>query len=270
MGKRSRERQLKRLAERRAEERRRRRRNRILAMVVGGIFAAAAIGVGAILLLGGGDEPRTEAAAEANPGPTGSPAAEEGGTVDQAGQVACGGEAPAAAGEKKPEYDAPPEMQLDRAVDYRAVMKTSCGTIVLDLYEDKTPITVNNFVFLARDGFYDGTVFHRVIADFMDQAGDPLGTGMGGPGYQFEDEFDKSLRFDRPGLLAMANAGPNTNGSQFFLTVAPTEWLTGKHTIFGEVSDGYEVVEAISKVPTGPQDRPLEDVVLERVEIAEG
>ena len=238
-------------------------------MVVGGIFAAAAIGVGAILLLGGGDEPRTEAAAEANPGPTGSPAAEEGGTVDQAGQVACGGEAPAAAGEKKPEYDAPPEMQLDRAVDYRAVMKTSCGTIVLDLYEDKTPITVNNFVFLARDGFYDGTVFHRVIADFMDQAGDPLGTGMGGPGYQFEDEFDKSLRFDRPGLLAMANAGPGTNGSQFFITAVPTPHLNDLHTIFGEVVEGMDVVTKINTLPTDASDRPTKTVYIESVKIRE-
>jgi peptidyl-prolyl cis-trans isomerase A (cyclophilin A) len=142
---------------------------------------------------------------------------------------------------------------------------------------------VENFVGLAtgrrewrgaRDGartstpLFPGTIFHRVIPDFMIQGGDPEGTGRGGPGYQFEDEVPPGgPSFDRPGLLAMANAGPNTNGSQFFVTVAPTPHLTGKHTIFGEVTEGYEVVEAISKVPTGRQDRPREDVVIERIDI---
>jgi peptidyl-prolyl cis-trans isomerase A (cyclophilin A) len=151
---------------------------------------------------------------------------------------------------------------------------------------EHAPKTVANFIDLATGGrgwtdprngapgsgsLYDGTIFHRVIPDFMIQGGDPTATGTGGPGYQFEDEVPSDgPRFDRPGLLAMANAGPNTNGSQFFVTAAPTEWLTGKHTIFGEVTQGYEVVEAISKVSTGPQDRPITDVVLERVEIAEG
>jgi peptidyl-prolyl cis-trans isomerase A (cyclophilin A) len=120
------------------------------------------------------------------------------------------------------------------------------------------------------DALYDGTIFHRVIDDFMIQGGDPTGTGTGGPGYTFEDEVPADgPRFDRPGLLAMANAGPGTNGCQFFVTVAPTEWLTGKHTIFGEVTEGYDVVEAIAKTPTLGQDRPRADVVLERVDIAE-
>jgi peptidyl-prolyl cis-trans isomerase A (cyclophilin A) len=150
---------------------------------------------------------------------------------------------------------------------------------------DHAPKTVENFVGLAtgakrwtdpRDGaaktepLYDGTVFHRVIQNFMIQGGDPLGTGTGGPGFTFEDEVPPGgPSFDRPGLLAMANAGPGTNGSQFFVTTAATTWLTGKHTIFGEVTDGYDVVEAISKVPSSTQDRPSTPVTIERVEIAE-
>ena len=155
-----------------------------------------------------------------------------------------------------------------------AVFDTSEGKFKAKLYADKTPRTVENFVGLA-DGtntgkpFFDGTVFHRVIPDFMIQGGDPEGTGRGGPGYRFEDEVPPDgPAFDRPGLLAMANAGPGTNGSQFFVTVGVTPWLNGKHTIFGEVSDGMEVVEAIAAAPTGAQDRPVEDVVLERVDIS--
>jgi len=164
-----------------------------------------------------------------------------------------------------------------------ATFETTAGSFTVKLMPEHAPKTVANFIALAtgsrewtdpRDGrskkepLYHGTIFHRVIADFMIQGGDPAGTGMGGPGYSFEDECPPGgPSFDRPGLLAMANAGPNTNGSQFFVTVAPTRWLTGKHTIFGEVTEGYEVVEAISKVPTGAQDRPATDVVLERVRI---
>jgi peptidyl-prolyl cis-trans isomerase A (cyclophilin A) len=160
------------------------------------------------------------------------------------------------------------------------------GSFTVRLMPEHAPNTVSNFVDLAtgarewtdpRDGsrsterLYDGTLFHRVIPDFMIQGGDPTGTGRGGPGYRFDDEVPSDgPRFDRPGLLAMANAGPGTNGCQFFVTTAPTEWLTGKHTIFGEVTEGYDVVEAISRVPTGSQDRPGTDVVLERVDVAEG
>jgi peptidyl-prolyl cis-trans isomerase A (cyclophilin A) len=166
-----------------------------------------------------------------------------------------------------------------------ATFVTSKGSFTVRLMPEHAPKTVANFVGLAtgakewtdpssRDRksgpLYDGTVFHRVIPNFMIQGGDPLGTGTGGPGYQFEDEVPSNgPRFDRPGLLAMANAGPNTNGSQFFVTVTATDWLTGKHTIFGEVTEGYDVVEAISKLPTGSQDRPVSEVVLERIEIAE-
>jgi peptidyl-prolyl cis-trans isomerase A (cyclophilin A) len=164
-----------------------------------------------------------------------------------------------------------------------ASFTTTEGSFKARLMPDHAPTTVANFVDLARgqrqwrdprDGaaksepLYDGTVFHRVIPGFMIQGGDPEGTGRGGPGYRFEDECPPGgPKFDRAGLLAMANAGPNTNGSQFFVTVAPTSWLTGKHTIFGEVIEGMDVVEAIATADTGPQDRPKKDVVLEKVEI---
>jgi cyclophilin family peptidyl-prolyl cis-trans isomerase len=152
-----------------------------------------------------------------------------------------------------------------------AVMKTNMGTIELELYADQTPKTVENFVGLANKKYYDGIIFHRVIANFMIQGGDPTGTGRGGQslwGKPFADEIVPSLTFDEPGILAMANAGPNTNGSQFFITVAPTNWLDGKHTIFGKVINGMDVVYAISKVQTSkPGDKPLKDVVIESVTI---
>lgn len=164
-----------------------------------------------------------------------------------------------------------------------ATLQTSQGEIVCRLFEADAPKTVKNFIELAEGTrewtdpkgakqtgkkLYDGTIFHRVIPDFMVQAGDPAGTGMGGPGYKFEDETKGSPhKFDKPGKLAMANAGPDTNGSQFFITVAPTLWLTGKHTIFGEVVSGQEVVNQITKVPRGAQDKPKTPVVLEKVTI---
>ena len=155
-------------------------------------------------------------------------------------------------------------------------MKTSKGDIHIRLFNDRAPKTVENFLGLATGtkawtnpktgkqeegkSMYEGTIFHRCIPNFMIQGGDPTGTGMGGPGYRFEDEFHQSLKFDRPGLLAMANAGPNTNGSQFFITVVPTSWLNNKHTIFGEVIEGMKVVEDIINAPKGAQDRPKEPV----------
>ena len=137
------------------------------------------------------------------------------------------------------------EYLIDRTIDYRAILCTSAGAIYVELYEDQTPATVNNFVFLAEQGYYDNTTFHRVIPDFMAQGGDPTGTGRGGPGYQFGDEALGYLTFNRPYLLAMANAGPGTNGSQFFITTAPTQHLNYKHTIFGDVLAGHENVQAI-------------------------
>jgi peptidyl-prolyl cis-trans isomerase A (cyclophilin A) len=163
-----------------------------------------------------------------------------------------------------------------------ATLQTNQGRVVIRLFPDQAPKTVRNFVELAEGGrqwtdprtgrettskLYDGTIFHRVIPDFMIQGGDPLGSGRGGPGYKFADEIHPDLHFDRPYLLAMANAGPGTNGSQFFITVAPTPWLNGKHTIFGEVIEGADVVDAISRLKTGSQDRPVEDVTIESVTV---
>jgi peptidyl-prolyl cis-trans isomerase A (cyclophilin A) len=153
-----------------------------------------------------------------------------------------------------------------------AAFDTTEGKFKIKLFPDKAPNTVANFVGLA-DGsktgkpFYNGTTFHRVIPDFMIQGGCPQGTGTGGPGYKFADEFHASLRHTKPGLLSMANAGPNTNGSQFFVTVAATPWLDNKHSIFGEVVEGYDVVEKISKTPRGPMDRPVKEVRINSVTI---
>jgi peptidyl-prolyl cis-trans isomerase A (cyclophilin A) len=169
--------------------------------------------------------------------------------------------------------------------DMFATLHTSAGDIRVRLLPNHAPKTVRNFVELAeggrewtdprtrqqtKDPLYDGTIFHRVIADFMIQGGDPLGTGTGGPGYQFGDEFHPELGFTRPYLLAMANAGPGTNGSQFFITVAPTAWLTGKHTIFGEVVGGTDVVDAIASTKTDSRDKPVDDVVVQSVSIERG
>ncbi|WP_020496807.1 peptidylprolyl isomerase [Sciscionella marina] len=172
-------------------------------------------------------------------------------------------------------------------VNVTATLHTSLGSIRVNLYPDQAPKTVANFVGLAEGTreytqpnakggssgpFFDGSIFHRVIEGFMIQGGDPTGTGRGGPGYQFDDEFHPELQFDRPYLLAMANAGPGTNGSQFFITVSPTGHLNFKHTIFGEVADqeSRNVVDAIGTTTTGPGDRPVNDVVIERVEIERG
>jgi peptidyl-prolyl cis-trans isomerase A (cyclophilin A) len=166
-----------------------------------------------------------------------------------------------------------------------ATLETNHGRVVLRLFPDHAPKTVSNFVELAEGGrqwtdprtrqattgkLYDGTIFHRVIPDFMIQGGDPLGTGTGGPGYKFGDEIHPDLQFSKPYLLAMANAGPGTNGSQFFITTAATPWLNGKHTIFGEVIEGADVVDRISHLKTRSQDRPVEDVVIESITVNRG
>ena len=174
-------------------------------------------------------------------------------------------------------------LSMSRQPGVYATFETSEGTIVCRLFEQEAPVTVKNFIELAegsrewtdpRSGkkstspLYDGTIFHRVIPDFMVQGGDPAGTGMGGPGYKFQDETKGSPhKFDKAGKLAMANAGPNTNGSQFFITVAPTQWLTGNHTIFGEVIEGQDVANKITALPRTRQDKPLKDVVLHSVKI---
>jgi len=148
----------------------------------------------------------------------------------------------------------PPEMMIDPGKNYQATLHTDKGDISVDLFADKTPITVNNFVFLAQEDFYDGVIFHRVIDGFMAQTGDPTGTGRGGPGYRFKDEFHKELKHDKPGILSMANAGPGTNGSQFFMTHVPTPWLDGKHSVFGQVVDGLDVLLSIpARDPIRPE-----------------
>lgn len=161
------------------------------------------------------------------------------------------------------------ENMADSSGTLTAVIKTNMGDIEVELFKDKAPKTVENFVGLAKKGYYNGVIFHRVIDNFMIQGGDPTGTGMGGEsvwGGKFEDEFDTSLTFDQPGVLAMANAGPNTNGSQFFITTVPTPWLNFKHTIFGKVINGMDVVNKIGKVPTSkPNNKPIKDVVMEEV-----
>ena len=166
-------------------------------------------------------------------------------------------------------HSRPPAMTLDPETDYVANFRTNQGNFTVKLFAAQTPVTVNNFVFLAQQGFYDGLVFHRVIEGFMIQGGDPTGTGGGGPGYQFQDEIVADLVFDSPGKLAMANAGPGTNGSQFFITVAATGWLNGNHTIFGEVTEGQNVVNGISRVATGRGDVPLQQVIIERIDITQ-
>ena len=158
-------------------------------------------------------------------------------------------------------------MTIDPASGYSATIKTNKGNIVIELFPASAPKTVNNFVFLANDGYYNGIIFHRVIPDFMIQGGDPTGTGTSGPGYKFEDEIDSAFVFDKPGILAMANAGPNTNGSQFFITTVPTPFLNGNHTIFGKVVKGQDVADGISNVPRGPNDKPNEPVVIRGIEI---
>ncbi len=146
-------------------------------------------------------------------------------------------------------------------------IETNLGTIEAELYEDAAPKTVANFIDLATHGYYDDVIFHRVIDSFMIQGGDPDGTGMGGPGYTIPCEFGEGLAHSEPGMFSMANAGPNTGGSQFFITLAATPWLDGKHAIFGKVSSGLEVVQAIGRVQTGASDRPVEDVVMEKVTV---
>ena len=143
-------------------------------------------------------------------------------------------------------YASEPAFNLDLSKSYTATFETEKGDIVVELYADNAPNTVNNFVYLAREGFYDNTTFHRVISDFMAQAGDPTGTGRGGPGYRFADEFHPSLRHEGPGVLSMANSGPNTNGSQFFITLASTPWLNNRHAVFGKVTQGLDVLNKIS------------------------
>lgn len=165
------------------------------------------------------------------------------------------------------QWSTPPEMTIDPKKKYTAVLHTDKGDITIALHADRVPRTVNNFVFLARENFYNDTIFHRVIADFMAQGGDPTGTGRGGPGYQFADEFHPSLRHNKPGVLSMANAGSNTNGSQFFITHVPTPWLDNRHSVFGQVTDGMDVLLSIP--PRDPMRPEYAGVKLRSISIKE-
>ena len=165
------------------------------------------------------------------------------------------------------QWNKPPAMEIDPEKNYQAIFKTDVGDFTIDLHATKAPKTVNNFVFLARQGYYDGTMFHRVIDNFMAQGGDPTGTGRGGPGYNFEDEFHDDLVHDKRGVLSMANAGPNTNGSQFFITHGPTPHLDGRHAVFGQLSAGEEAFMSIPARDPGNPSAPA--VTIETIEIVE-
>jgi cyclophilin family peptidyl-prolyl cis-trans isomerase len=169
--------------------------------------------------------------------------------------------------QKTMQWSNPPAQTIDPTKSYVAIMHTEKGIIKIQLHTDKVPKTVNNFVFLAQQGFYDGTTFHRVIKDFMAQGGDPTGTGSGGPGYRFADEFHPKLRHDKPGILSMANAGPNTNGSQFFITHVATPWLDNKHSVFGEVIEGMDVLLSIPERDPSRARQP--GTILNSIEIIE-
>ena len=170
--------------------------------------------------------------------------------------------------EKVMQWSEPPVMEIDPAKKYTATIGTEKGDIVIDLFADKAPRTVNNFVFLARQGYYDDVTFHRVIPDFMAQTGDPTGTGRGGPGYQFEDEFHADLRHDSEGILSMANAGPNTNGSQFFITYGPTPHLDDHHAVFGKVTEGMDVLRSLRERDPASDPEPGDRIIA--ITIGEG
>jgi cyclophilin family peptidyl-prolyl cis-trans isomerase len=263
--KRARDRQLAKLAARRQAERAAQQRRR--ARIVGGITGLAVIGlvVAGYFAFTGGDTPN----ASATPSTSSSPSV--------AGDL-CSSKAPKTAGEKKPTFKQAPEMTIDPKATYTATMKTSCGTIEMELYPDVAPIGVNNFVFLARQGFYDGLTFHRIVAGFALQGGDPAGDGSGGPGYQFDNEISKKVTFADAGMLAYANSGIDTNGSQFFITLAPEPGLdptpTASYTIFGKVTKGMDVAQKMGALPTtdngqGELSVPTQPVYIDSVTIDE-
>jgi cyclophilin family peptidyl-prolyl cis-trans isomerase len=226
------------------------------------VRVVAIVSIVALLILGGfwlsqrGEAESVQPDAPAPEAATVEPIDTPGGTTE----VARLADEPAASYER-----ADAVLEPDR--DYLALIETNRGEILIDLFESRAPDTVNNFVFLALQGYYDGIVFHRVLEDFMAQTGDPTGTGRGGPGYQFDDEFAEGLGHDQPGMLSMANAGPGTNGSQFFITFAATPWLDGRHAIFGQVIDGLEVLPELTRIdPSSPSvvavlDDPVSEIV---------
>ena len=158
-------------------------------------------------------------------------------------------------------------MNNPKSMNKHAIIETTLGTVEVELFEDKAPITAGNFIKLANAGFYNGIIFHRVIPKFMVQTGDPKGNGTGGPGYSIKDEFGPGLKHSKPGILSMANSGPNSGGSQFFITTVPTPWLDGKHAIFGQVVKGQDIVEKISNAPRNGMDKPLTQIAMKTVKI---
>ena len=209
--------------------------------------------------------PQATPAAEPTPTTIGTPRI-EGSPTPLAGQTPTPNVV-VSGGQSMKQYASPPQMDIDPSASYTAVIRTNLGQVTLELFAKDAPKTVNNFVFLAEDGFYDGIIFHRVIPGFMIQGGDPTGTGTSGPGYQFEDEIVPALVFDEPGILAMANSGANTNGSQFFITVVPTPHLNGAHTIFGKIVEGQNVADAIAMSPAAAGNRPIQNIVIEGIDI---
>jgi len=287
MPNRSRDKQLAKLAARRQAERHAAKRRRdIMLGVVGGVIGLAMLVVG-YLVLTGDDDGTAQASgtptASASVEPSGEPGTRSGSVapvVDPPAGVACGGQAPSDAGAKTPQFVGPPPMTIDPKATYTATFVTSCGTFEVRLRPDIAPEAVNSFVFLAEQGFYDGLTFHRIVDRFVIQGGDPLGDGTGGPGYSFDIETSPEQTFDAAGLLAYANSGPGSNGSQFFVTLKPTPELdpggaAGEFSIFGEVTQGLDVVEAIGAAPvaqnpsSGELSSPTEAVYIDSVTIDE-
>ena len=275
---RTRDRQLAKLAARRQAERHAvKRRRGIMLGMVGAVVAVVLVAIGFRVLTD--DEAATATPTPSDSAiPTVAPGAEPTVTgevtplVEPPSEVACGAEAPKGAGEAKPQFDRAPGVDsLDPAVTYRATIETSCGTIDVELDAARAPQTVASFVFLAREGYFDGLTFHRVVPGFVVQAGDPRGDGIGGPGYEFPDELGGRMRYDE-GVVAMANSGPNTNGSQWFIVSGPDGANLDdipNYTIFGNVREGMDVVAAIEAVPIGAGDVPSQAVYIERVTIEE-
>ena len=277
MPKRSRDKQLAKLAQRRQAERRvaKRRRDLTIGLVAGGI-ALILVVVGAFILFGGGDD-QPDAA---SPSVSAEPGTQTGTVTPQAvapETVACGGNVPPKADKPKPQFAGPPPLTIDPSATYTATIETSCGTIETELLARTATDAVNSFVFLAQQGFYDGQTFHRIAKEFVIQGGDPLGTGTGGPGYEFPVTTTDGVSFDGPGVLAYAHAQTGGNGSQFFITLAEAPNLdppNGQYTIFGSVTKGQDVLDAIASVPTvagpsGEPSQPTEAVYIDSVTIAE-
>jgi peptidylprolyl isomerase len=277
MPKRSRDKQLAKLAQRRQAERRaaKRRRDLMIGLVAGGLALILVI-AGAFILFGGDDQ-----TAAASPTASAEAGTQTGTVAPEAqlpGKVACDGKVPPKADKPKPQFAGPPPLTIDPSATYSATIETSCGTIKVELFADSATEGVNSFVFLAEHGFYDGQRFHRIVKDFVIQGGDPLGTGTGGPGYEFSVTATEGQMFDRAGMLAYAHAQSGGNGSQFFITLGPTPELdpspNGSYTIFGSVTAGQDVVDAIAAVPTtanasGEPSQPTEAVYIDSVTITE-